>query len=173
MSPCGLRYYTPGDYLRRALWALVQPLWRFSPRCCWGWRRVLLRLFGAEVAPGGRVYPAARIHQPWNLRLGPRCTIGWGASLYCLGPVRISADVVISQGAHLCAGDHDIRDPAFPLRKRPLSVGQGVWVAAEAFIGPGVTLGDHAVVGARAVVMRDVPASAVVAGNPARVVGQR
>jgi putative colanic acid biosynthesis acetyltransferase WcaF len=169
----GLRYYSPLDYLRRALWALLQPLWRWSPRWCWGWRRLLLVLFGARVGAGVRVYPAAHIIQPWNLRIGPRSTIAWRVTIYCLGPIRIGADVVISQGAHLCAGDHAIRDPAFPVLKRPITLGVGVWIAAEAFIGPGVNVGQQAVVGARAVVMRDVPAAAVVAGNPARVVGQR
>lgn len=173
MSPRGLRYYTPAEYLRRALWALVQPLWRYSPRWCWGWRRALLRLFGAQVSAGVRVYPAARIHQPWNLTIGPRCTIAWNTTLYCLGPVQIGADGVISQGAHLCAGDHAIRDPSFPVLKRPITLADGVWIAADALIGPGVTIGERAVVGARAVVMRDVPPGTVVAGNPARVVGQR
>ena len=173
MSPRGLLYYTPTDYIRRALWALLQPLWRCSPRWCWGWRRLLLRAFGARVGGAVRVYPAARIHQPWNLSIGPRCTIAWHTTLYCLGPITIDSDVVISQGAHLCSGDHDIRDPAFPLLKRPIRIGSGAWIAAEAFIGPGVLIGERAVVGARAVVVRAVPASAVVAGNPARVVGQR
>ncbi len=169
----GLLYYTPTDYLRRALWALVQPLWRLSPRWCWAWRCWLLRWFGARIGPAVRFYPAARIHQPWNLVIGPRSTIAWGVTLYALGPIRIGADVVISQGAHLCAGSHDIRDPGFPLRKLSITVADAVWIAAEAFIGPDVTLAERAVVGARAVVMRDVPAGAVVAGNPARVVGQR
>jgi putative colanic acid biosynthesis acetyltransferase WcaF len=169
----GLRYYTPLDYLRRALWALAQPLWRWSPRWCWGWRTALLRVFGAQVASGVRVYPAARIHQPWNLSIGPRSTIAWTTTLYCLGPISLGADVVISQGAHLCAGDHAIRDPAFPVLKRPISIGSGAWIAADAFIGPGVVVGERAVVGARAVVMRDVPAAAVVAGNPARLVSRR
>lgn len=173
MGARGLRYYTPTDYLRRTLWALVQPLWRLSPRWCWGWRRWLLRCFGARIGPAVRLYPAARLHQPWHLAIGPRSTIAWGVTLYALGPIRIGADVVISQGAHLCAGSHDIRDPAFPLRKLPITVSDAVWIAAEAFIGPDVTLAERAVVGARAVVMRDVPAGAVVAGNPARVVGQR
>lgn len=173
MSPRGLLFYTPSDYLRRALWALLQPLWRLSPRWCWGWRRTLLRAFGARIGAGVRLYPAATIQQPWHLSIGPGCTIAWDVTIYCLGPVSIGADVVISQGAHLCAGDHNIRDPGFPVLKRPITVGDGVWIAADAFIGPGLSIGERAVVGARAVVMRDVPDGAVVAGNPARVVGQR
>ena len=173
MKVQGLRYYSLSDYLRRSLWALVQPLWRFSPRWCWGWRRSLLRLFGASIGSGMRIYPAARIHQPWNLAIGPRCTIAWNVVIYCLGPVSVGADVVISQGAHLCAGDHSIRDPEFALLKHPIHVGDGVWIAAEAFIGPSVSIGEFAVVGARAVVVRDVSPGNVVAGNPARVVGER
>lgn len=173
MTPKGFRYYSLTEYLRRSLWALVHPLWRCSPRWCWGWRRFLLRLFGARIGTGVRIYSAARVNQPWNLTIGSRCTIAWNVTLYCLGLVAVGADVVISQGAHLCAGDHAIRDPEFPLLKCPIHVGDGVWIAAEAFIGPSVSIGSRAVVGARAVVMRDVPAGAVVAGNPARVVGQR
>ena len=173
MKVLALRYYSPCDYLRRSLWALAQPLWRHSPRWCWGWRRFLIRLFGARIGPGVRIYPAALIQQPWNLTIGPRCTIAWNVTLYCLGCVSVGADVVISQGAHLCAGDHAIRDPEFSLLKRPINVGNGAWIAADAFIGPSVTIGERAVVGARAVVMRDVPTGVVVVGNPARVVGPR
>jgi putative colanic acid biosynthesis acetyltransferase WcaF len=60
-----------------------------------------------------------------------------------------------------------------PLLKPPIKVGSGVWIAREAFIGPGVTVHDNAVVGARAVVMKDVPPATVVAGNPAQVVKER
>ncbi len=173
MSFRGLRYYTFKDYFRRACWAVVQPFWRCSPRWCWRFRCWLLRLFGAHIASGVYIYPAARIHQPWNLSIGPRSIIGWDAVLYCLGQISLGSDVVVSQGAHLCAGDHDIRDPRFPVLKTPLTIASGAWIAADAFIGPRVTIGERAVVGARAVVMRDVSASSVVAGNPARVVGQR
>ncbi|MFO7628169.1 MAG: putative colanic acid biosynthesis acetyltransferase, partial [Prochlorococcaceae cyanobacterium] len=116
---------------------------------------------------------SAHLHQPWNLQIGANTTVAWNVILYALGPLKIGANAVISQGAHLCAGNHDPRDPGFPLIKAPISVGDGVWIAAEAFIGPAVVVGDRAVVGARAVVMRAVPAGAVVAGNPARVVAQR
>ena len=133
----------------------------------------MLQVFGARIGRGVRIYPAARIQQPWNLTIGPRCTVAWNVTIYCLGFVTIGADVVISQAAHLCAGNHAIRDPAFPVLKQPITLGDGVWIAAEAFIGPGVSIGERAVVGARAVVIRDVCVGDVVAGNPARVVGQR
>ncbi|QFZ92682.2 DapH/DapD/GlmU-related protein [Synechococcus elongatus] len=169
----GLRYYTIGDYGRRALWAVVQPFFRYSPRWIWGWRNLLLRSFGAQVAAGVRIYPTARLHQPWNLQIGARTTIAWQTTLYALGPIVIGQDCVISQGSHLCAGSHDFRDPEFPLLKLPIQIGDGVWIASEAFIGPGVTLGDRAVVGARSVVVRSVAPGTVVAGNPARPVGDR
>jgi putative colanic acid biosynthesis acetyltransferase WcaF len=169
----GLQYYRRRDYARRALWALCQPLWRLSPRWCWGWRNGLLRLFGAQIARGVRVYPSARLIQPWHVRIGRGSLISWNVTLYALGPITIGADCVISQGAHLCAGSHDPRDPAFPLLRPPIVVDNGAWIAAEAFIGPGVSLGCRAVVGARAVVCRSVPAGSIVAGNPARVIGSR
>lgn len=167
------RPYRRRDDLRRVAWALLRPFWRCSPRPCWFWRNLLLRGFGARVGRQVRIYPGARIHQPWNLALGDGCVVARAVTLYALGPIRLGRGVVLSQGCHLCAGTHDHHDPAFPLLRPPIHIADGVWVAAEAFIGPGVTIGDRAVVGARAVVMRDVEAGLVVAGNPARPVGCR
>jgi putative colanic acid biosynthesis acetyltransferase WcaF len=87
--------------------------------------------------------------------------------------VTIGEKVTISQRAHLCAGTHDHTDPAMPLRKPPIEVGDQAWVCADAFVGPGVAVGEGAVVGARAVAVGDVEAWTIVAGNPARVVGKR
>lgn len=173
MPATGRHYYRRRDYLRRALWALCAPCWRLSPRWCWCWRNGLLRLFGADVGAGVRIYPAARLIQPWHVRIGARTLISWDTTLYALGPITIGSDCVISQGAHLCAGSHDPRDPTFPLVRPPIHLGDRCWVAAEAFVGPGVTVGAAAVVGARAVVTRDVPPGMIVAGNPARPVGRR
>lgn len=173
VSPRGLLFYSPTDYLRRALWALVQPLWRCSPRWFWVWRNSLLRCFGARIGSGVRIYPACKIQQPWNLSIGSGCTLAWDVRIYCLGRIQIGSDVVISQGAHLCAGDHAIREPGFAVRKEPITIDDGAWIAADAFIGPRVHIGKGAVVGARAVVVRDVPADSVVGGNPARLIGQR
>lgn len=169
----GSLYYSNTDYLRRAMWALCQPLWLYSPRWCWGLRCFMLRVFGADVSRRVRIYPASRIYQPWNLVVGPDVTIAWNTAIYCLGRVSIGANVVISQGAHVCAGSHNIRDPSFPVLRLPISIGSGAWIAADSFIGPNVSVGSRAIVGARAVVVRDVPEGVVVAGNPAVVVGKR
>lgn len=110
---------------------------------------------------------------PWNLTLGENCAVGARATLYALGPIVVGARATISQGAHLCAGTHDWRDPTMPLVKSAIRIGGDVWICADAFLGPGVTVGDQAIVGARAVVTKDIPSGIIVAGNPARKIRER
>ncbi len=167
------RKYSPRELCKRALWELAWPMFRLSPRPLHPWRRLLLRAFGARVGARAHVSNTAKIAMPWNLDLGPYCSVGEGATIYNLGPVTVGAGATISQGAHLCAGTHDHRRRDFPLLKLPIRVGDHAWVCADAFIGPDVVVGEGAVVGARAVVTRAVEPWAVVAGNPARVVGRR
>lgn len=161
------------EQIGRVLWRLAAALFRLSPRPFWGWRRMLLRVFGAKVAPNVHVFPTVRITIPWNLDLGAQCAVGDRAILYALGPITIGPRATVSQGAHLCAGTHDWRDPKMPLMKSPIEIGADAWVCADAFIGPDVTIGDDAIVGARAVVTKTVAPGAIVAGNPARVIGKR
>jgi putative colanic acid biosynthesis acetyltransferase WcaF len=165
--------YSPSENAARVAWALSAVLFRFSPRPFFRWRAALLRVFGARVGRDVHVYPSARITMPWNLTIGDWSSIGEDVLVYDLGPVAIGDRVTISQRAQLCAGTHDYRDPAMPLLKPPIRVGDEAWICANAFVGPGVTVGDGAVVGACAVAVRDVPAWSVVAGNPARIVGTR
>lgn len=160
--------WTRRQQLGRLLWALASPLFVLSPRPLWSWRRLMLRIFGAQVGSGAHIYPSVRITIPWNLNLGEQSAVGDRAILYALGTINIGPRATISQGAHLCAGTHDIEDPSRPLLKPPIKIGADAWVAADAFIGPGVTIGDGAIVGARAVAMKDVPAQTIVVGNPAR-----
>lgn len=164
------RKWSRREQAGRVLWALAWPLFRLSPRPLWGWRRWLLRLFGARVGQQAHIYPTARIVIPWHLDLGAACAVGDRAILYALGPITIGKRATISQGAHLCAGTHDLRDPARPLLKPPIRIGDDAWICADAFIGPGVTIGRGAVAGARAVVVKDVGEDCIVAGNPARFI---
>jgi putative colanic acid biosynthesis acetyltransferase WcaF len=119
------------------------------------------------------IYPSVRIAIPWNLDIGSYTCLGDGAIVYSLGRIAIGSNVTISQYAHLCAGSHDYSRPEMPLIKLPISIGAEAWICADAFIGPGVTVGTGAIVAARAVVVNDVMEKAVVAGNPARTVGLR
>jgi len=94
--------------------------------------------------------------------------LGPGVTIYNLAPVNLGYGTNLSQRVHLCAGTHDFRAWSMPLDARPINIGENVWIAAEAFIGPGVTIGDMAVIGARSVVVRDQPARMVCAGHPCR-----
>lgn len=166
--------FSLGNRLYRLIWNatwLLLAAWTPSPMR--GWRRVLLRLFGAQIAKTANVYGSARIWSPAKLVMGDHSAIGPRAIVYSMAKVAIGPYAIISQGAHLCAGTHDIEDAAFQLRARPISIGARAWIAAEAFVGPGVTIGDGAVLGARACAMSDVAPWSVCSGNPARMLRVR
>lgn len=154
---------------RRALWGVVYALlFRPSPRPLHAWRATLLRLFGAQIGAHVHVYAKAKVWAPWNLRIDDNVGVADDAELYTMALIHIKTRAVISQGAYLCAGTHDYESPDFQLVALPITVGERAWVCAQAFVGPGVTVGDGAVIGARSVVTRDLPAWTVCAGNPCR-----
>ncbi len=166
--------YPLRDYVRRLGWSIVQALLiRTSPGRAMGWRRFWLRLFGAKVGKLSGIRPTTRIVHPWLLTLEDFAMLSDGVSVYNLGQVTIGEHSVVSQNAHLCAGTHDYTKTDLPLIRSTITIGKGVWVCADAFVGPDVTIGDNTVVAARAVVVKDVEPGVVVAGNPARVVKQR
>lgn len=156
------------------LWWLVQStLFRWSPQVAYGWRRALLRLFGARIGSQVIIRPTVTITYPWKVSIGDHAWVGDRAVLYSLGRISIGAHAVVSQGAHLCAGDHDHQDPSFPIRGRDIVVGDQAWVAADAFLAPGVTIGVGAVIGARSAVFRDMPEGMVCVGHPCRPIHPR
>jgi putative colanic acid biosynthesis acetyltransferase WcaF len=165
--------YTSQELFARILWGLAQPFFKHSPRIFFGWRRFLLRLFGAKIGKNVNIYNSAVIHMPWHLLIGDWSAIGEHACIYNLGKISIGERVTISQRVHLCAGTHDYTDPAMPLLKPSIEIKDQAWVAADAFVGPGISIGEGAVVGARAVVVKDVAPWSVVAGNPAIEVKKR
>ena len=167
------RKWTRSEQFGRILWSVVWPLFRLSPRTMWGWRVALLRLFGADIEKDVHIHPSVAIEVPWNLTIGQYVAIGHRAILYNLGRVEIGSETTISQGAHLCGGTHDYKKLGFPLVKSPILIGKGAWICADAFIGPNVQIGDRSIIGARAVVTRNVPPDSIVAGNPARLIRKR
>lgn len=167
------RKYSRAENVRRVFWSFGRWLLVLSPRPMFGWRRFVLRLFGARVAEHVHVYPSTGIFMPWNLDLGPWATLGDESFIYNLGHVRFGARATLSYRAHVCAGTHDFSRPDLPLLKPPVSIEDDAWIGTDAFVGPGVKVGRGAIVGARAVVVDDVPPMRVVAGHPARVIGER
>lgn len=168
------RNYTRRELACRVLWHVVQAtLYRISLPRAYGWRRLLLRLFGAKLGRDAAVHRSTRIMHPWLLEMGDWTTIGPRSTVYNLGAVTIGDHTVVSQDVYLCAGTHDYTDPRLPLQKPGITVGSGVWIAAGAFIGPGATIGANSVIGARSVVIGAVPDNVVAAGNPCRVIKPR
>lgn len=171
--------YTPGSFARgrpalvEALWILVQALFVSS----WipgSWhRRALLKLFGADIAAGVVFKPGVRIKFPWRLTIGANSWIGEDAWIDNLADVRIGANCCISQGAYLCTGSHDWSARGFDLITRPITLEPGVWIAARASVGPGVTAGRGAVLGMASAAARDLDPWTVYAGVPAMAVRQR
>ncbi len=165
--------YSLGEKLKRVLWIFCYPFFRFSFRTMFGWRNFLLRCFGASIGKNVHIYNSACIYMPWNLKIGEESAIGEHAYIYNLGLISIGRQSTISHRAHLCAGSHDYKDPSLPLLKPGISLGDQVWICADAFVGPGVDVADGCVIGARAVLNRSTEAWKVYAGNPARVIKNR
>ncbi len=166
--------FTLRNRIYRIVWAAIWWLLAsWTPPALHRWRRLLLRLFGAKIAPTAGVYPSARIWSPANLEVGDFAFIGPKVTVYSMAKITFGPYSLASQGAHICAGTHDIEDPHFQLQARPIIVGYRAWVAAEAFVGPGVTIGDGAVLGARSCAFKNLEPWTVYVGNPARAIKPR
>lgn len=156
------------------LWWIVQAtLFRWSPQIAYGFRRMLLRVFGAKIGRQVLVRQTAVITYPWKVQISDFAWIGDDVHIYSLGDISIGAHSVVSQGTYLCGGDHDYRYIDFPIRGAGVKVGAGVWIAAETFVAPGVVIGDGTVVGARSLVISDMPAYMICAGSPAKPIKER
>ena len=146
---------------------------KYSPVPFFSYRRSLLRLFGAKLSSKTHIYPSAKIWFPLNLAMARGATIGPNVIIYNQGNINIGINSIVSQGAHLCASTHDYNDPLHPLILSPITIGNNVWVCADAFVGPGVILAEGCVIGARAVVNKNTKNWTVYTGNPAVIVNKR
>jgi putative colanic acid biosynthesis acetyltransferase WcaF len=156
------------------LWWIVQGvLFHTSPQAFYGWRRLLLRSFGAKIGKGVRIRPSASVTYPWKLSIGDWSWVGDNATLYTLGEITIGENAVVSQHSYLCSASHDHTRPTFDLYAKAIHIESEVWIGAHVFVGPGVTVERGAVVGACSVVLKDIPAGMVCAGNPLKVLHAR
>jgi len=173
------KFRVPPEFRGRPLW-FVQLWWIVeallfhpSPQGLFAWRRFLLRAFGARIGKGVLIRPSVNIIYPWKLTVGDGSWVGDHATLYTLGEIIIGDNVVVSQHSYLCTGSHDYTRPSFNQFANLIRVESEAWIATHVFIGPGVTIGRGAVVGACSVVFKDVPANMVCAGNPLKVLRPR
>jgi putative colanic acid biosynthesis acetyltransferase WcaF len=153
-----------------AIWFL---LFRPSPVLAHPWRRFLLRIFGARIESTAVVYPSARVWAPWNLRMEAGSCLARYVDCYCVAMVTVGKRAIVSQYSYLCSASHDYSLSSMPLVAGPISIGNDAWLAARAFIGPGVCVGEGAIVGACSAVFRDVEPWTIVGGNPARILKHR
>lgn len=167
--------YSKKQKLRRlvfqAVWTiLVRPFPRATMR---RWNNFILRLFGAKVAKSAFVYSSAKIFMPENLIIDDRACLAGNTIVENAAIVHLMEHSIVSQYSYLCTASHDIRHPDFPQFSKPITIGKNAWVTARCFIGPGVTIGDDAVIGAASAVFKDVAGNAVVGGNPAVYIKER
>lgn len=167
------RFELPPDFRGRSglwcqVWWLVQScLFATSPQFMYGWRRFLLRAFGAKIGQRVIIRPSARVTYPWKLTVGDYAWIGDHVDLYTLGEITIGAHAVISQRSYLCTGSHDLASRTFHIYAKPVVVEDGAWVATDVFVGPGVTVGRNAIIGARSSLFTDAEPDFVYIGSPA------
>jgi len=156
------------------LWWIVQALFfKTSPQVMYGWRRFLLRLFGAKIGKKVIIRPTVTITYPWKIKIGDYCWIGDHVELYSLGQIEIEKNAVVSQKSYLCTGSHDYLQEDFPIYQKPIKICEEAWVSTDVYIAPGVTIGKGSVIGARSTVFKDIPENKVCFGSPVKIIRDR
>lgn len=173
-NPFSRSPYSKMLIVKRYLWHLV---WLFlllpSPKPCFFWRHFWFRCFGGKLGKGSLIYPTCAISEPWNVSIGRYSCMGAGVILYSGGGIEIGSFVTISQYSHLCSSSHDYTKTSMPQTFSRIRIEDKAWVCTEAFVAPGITIGEGAIAGARAVVTKNVEPWSIVAGNPARFIKRR
>lgn len=156
------------------LWWLVQStLFAWSPQFLYGWRRFLLRFFGAKIGKHVLVRPSVKVTYPWKVSIGDFAWVGDDVVLYSLSEIYIGANSVVSQRSYLCTGSHDFKSISFEICAEPIHVGEQVWIASDVFVAPGVKIDDGAVVGTRSTVLHNLPGGMICFGSPAKPIKSR
>lgn len=166
--------FSVGNRARRAVWNVCWLLlYRPSPRPLHAWRAALLRAFGAKLGPDCHFYPGSRVWAPWNLLCADHVSAGDGVEIYNPSPMELASHVILSQNSYLCGATHDYNDPAFPLLSYRMRLAPYAWICARAMVGPGVQVGEGAVLGLGSVATRDLAPWTVYSGNPAQPLRER
>jgi putative colanic acid biosynthesis acetyltransferase WcaF len=166
--------FSTSNRLKRMIWNICRTLlYRTSPRPLHSWRSFLLRSFGAKMGPNCHFYPKSKVWAPWNLICADQVTAADGVEIYNPAPVTFGSHAILSQDAYICGATHDYDDPAFPLLAYAMNFGAYAWICARASVGPGVNVGEGAVLGLASVATRNLDPWTVYAGAPAVKVKER
>lgn len=167
--------YRPGrPFAVRALWLVVEAVVLLNPVVTsYRFKAGLLRLFGARIGEGLVIKPGVHVKYPWRLTVGDHSWLGERAWIDNMEDVTLGSNVVISQGAYLCTGNHDWSDPVMPLAPRPIVVEDGAWIGAFARVAPGRTVRAGSILSLGAVALDDTEPWGIHAGNPATLIGRR
>ncbi|MFT6841340.1 MAG: putative colanic acid biosynthesis acetyltransferase WcaF [Psychroserpens sp.] len=173
------KYKTPPGFRGRSavvvqLWWVVQAsLFAWSPQFMYGWRRFLLRLFGAQIGKNVIVRPNVKVTYPWKVTIGNYSWIGDNVELYSLGEIEIGANVVVSQKSYLCTGSHDYLKEDFPIYAEKITIKDECWLATDVYVAPGITIEKGIVIGARSSVFTNLTKQGVYIGSPAKFYKER
>jgi len=156
------------------LWWITYALFfKPSPQVLYGWRRFLLRSFGAQIGKNVIIRPSAQITYPWKVKIGDNSWIGDDVVLYSLGEIEIGANTVISQRSYICTGSHDYNKLDFPIYAKKILIEDGCWLATDVFVAPDVTIKKGVIVGARSSVFKDLDSFSIYSGSPAKLIRKR
>ena len=173
------RFSVPSDFRGRPgwfiqFWWVVQALlFKTSPQFMYGWRRFLMRSFGANIGKKVILRPSMHTQFPWKVTIGDYSWVGDDVVLYSLGQINIGTNVVISQRSYLCTGSHDYTKIDFPIFEKSITIEDECWLATDVFVGPGVKIGRGTIVGARSSVFQSLPANKICVGTPAKTIKDR
>lgn len=154
-------------------WFINAICFKHSPQILYGWRRFILRCFGAKIGKNVIIRPSVKITYPWKVKIGDNSWIGDDVVLYSLGNITIGKNSVISQKSYLCTGSHDYKKNDFPIYSSSILIEDECWLATDVYVAPGITIGKGTIVGARSSVFKNLPSGKVCVGNPARPIKNR
>ena len=167
-------WYRPGaSFLKRGLWYCFNSVFFQSRFPFSGFKKFLLRLFGARVGSGVVIKPSVNIKSPWLLEIGDYSWIGERVWIDNLVKVKIGANCCLSQDAMLLTGNHNYSKSSFDLVTGEITLEDGVWIGAKATVCPGVICRSHAVLIVGSVASSELEAYGIYRGNPAVKVKQR
>lgn len=150
------------------LWWIVQgTLFALSPQVLYGWRRFLLRSFGAKIGKGVLIRSTAKITYPWNVEIGDYSWIGDDNVLYSLGKIVIGKNVALAHKVYINTGGHEYKKASFDIFSEPVVIEDECWLTNDVYIAPGVTIGKGTIIAARSSVLKSMPGGKVCVGTPA------